>query len=57
MGVNGQLHTPGALSSGNEPPVLIGLEGEWAPEPIWTLWRRQKKYLLLPAIEPRSSNL
>jgi hypothetical protein len=28
------------------PPVLIILEAEWIPEPIRTLWRREK-YLAL----------
>jgi len=28
--VSGQLHAPS--------PVLIGLEAEWAPEPVWMRW-------------------
>jgi hypothetical protein len=27
---------------GKEPPVPIGLEAVWAPEPVWTTWRRDK---------------
>jgi hypothetical protein len=37
MGVSGQHHAPAAfLSSVKEPPVPIGQEAEWAPEPVWT---------------------
>jgi hypothetical protein len=35
--VSGQLHAPAVLPQGKEPPVPIG----WAPEPVWTTWRRQ----------------
>jgi hypothetical protein len=35
--MSGQLHTPAVLLSGKEPPVLIGEEPEWAPEPAWAL--------------------
>jgi hypothetical protein len=27
---------------GNEPPVPIGWEAGWAPEPVYTLWKREK---------------
>jgi hypothetical protein len=37
--VSGQLHAPAALPPGKEPPVPIGLETGWAPEPVWTTWR------------------
>jgi hypothetical protein len=40
MEVNGQLHVPSALPSGKLPPVRIGYEAGWAPEFVWTLWRR-----------------
>jgi hypothetical protein len=32
MGVSGQHHAPAALY----PPVPIGQEAGWAPEPVWT---------------------
>jgi hypothetical protein len=41
-GVTGQLHAPAALPPGKEPPVPILWEAGWAPEPVWTLWRKQK---------------
>jgi hypothetical protein len=42
MEVSGQLHAPAALTPGKEAAVLIGYEAEWAPEPVWTLWNREK---------------
>jgi hypothetical protein len=27
------------LPPAKEPPILIGREAGWAPEPVWTLWR------------------
>jgi hypothetical protein len=55
--VGGQFHEPTALSTGKEPPVLIGQKTVWAPEPVWTRWRREKILsLTLPGIELRSSN-
>jgi hypothetical protein len=30
-----------ALPPGKEPPVPTGQGGGWAPEPVWTLCRRQ----------------
>jgi hypothetical protein len=39
--VSGQLHAPAALSPGKEPPVPIGLEAGWAPDPGWTTWRSE----------------
>jgi hypothetical protein len=32
---------PGRFTPGKEPPVPIGEEVGWTPEPIWTLWRRE----------------
>jgi hypothetical protein len=45
MEVTGQLHAPGALSAGEETQVFIVLEAEWAPEPVWTLWRETENWL------------
>jgi hypothetical protein len=42
MEVSGQLHVPAALPLGKEPTVPTGQEAGWAPEPVWTLWRREK---------------
>jgi hypothetical protein len=42
MEVNGQLYTPASLSPRKESLVPIGYEAEWAPEPVWTLWSREK---------------
>jgi hypothetical protein len=37
MEVIGQLHAPAALPPGKKPPVPVGLEAGWAPEPVWTV--------------------
>jgi hypothetical protein len=42
MEVNGQLQAIAALTPGIGLPVPIGEEAGWAPEPVWTLWRRGK---------------
>jgi hypothetical protein len=39
--VSGQLHAPAAFAPGKEPPVPIGYEAGWAPEPVWTLETRE----------------
>jgi hypothetical protein len=37
MGVSGQRHAPAALYPRERtPPVPIGQEAGWAPEPVWT---------------------
>jgi len=41
MEVNGQLHSPAALLA-ERTPVHIGWESGWAPEPVWTRWRRKE---------------
>jgi hypothetical protein len=50
-----QLHATSALISGKEPPLPNMYEAEWAPEPVWMLWLREK-YLSLPEFEPRPSS-
>jgi hypothetical protein len=42
--VSGQLHAPAALPPEKEPPVPIGYEAGWAPEPVWTTWRRENSW-------------
>jgi hypothetical protein len=42
MEVIGQLHAQAALLPGKEPPVPMGLEAGWTPEPVWTTWRGEK---------------
>jgi hypothetical protein len=44
MKVSGQPQARAALPPGKEPPVRIGWEAEWAPGPVWTLWRREKYF-------------
>jgi hypothetical protein len=39
-----KLHAPAALPSKKEPRVPIGEEARWAPQPVWTLWGREKSY-------------
>jgi hypothetical protein len=42
MGVSGQ-HRPGrALPPGKEPPIPIGQEAGWPPDPVW-MQRLEKK--------------
>ena len=41
MDVNGQLHAPEALRPGERPPVSTEKKARLAPEPVWTLWRRE----------------
>jgi hypothetical protein len=42
MMVSGQLYAPAALLQGKKLLVPIVYEAEWAPEPVWTRWRREK---------------
>jgi hypothetical protein len=43
-GVSGQHHAPAALlPPGKGPPVPIGQEAGWAPQPVWTQ-RLQEKF-------------
>jgi hypothetical protein len=50
--VSGQHYAFAAISSGKEPPVPLAQEAGWAPEVVWTLWRREK-YLAASRLEPR----
>jgi hypothetical protein len=42
MEVSGQFHVSAALLPGKEPLVPTGREAGWAPEPVWTLWKKVK---------------
>jgi hypothetical protein len=42
MEVSAQLYAPADLTPGKEPTVPIEYEAGWAPEPLWTLWSREK---------------
>jgi hypothetical protein len=35
---------PAHFIPGKETPVLIGWEVGWTPEPVWTIWRREKNF-------------
>jgi hypothetical protein len=50
------LHASTALPMAQESSEPVG-EAGWAPEPVWTRWRREKNIPSLPltGIEPRSS--
>jgi hypothetical protein len=50
MEVSGRLYAAAALT-----PVLIGQEAVWAPEPVWTPWRKEQ--FLAPDVQPHSSLL
>jgi hypothetical protein len=46
-GVSGQRHSSAALyppPPGNGPPVHIGQEAWWAPEPVWTQRPEEKSF-------------
>jgi hypothetical protein len=56
METSGQIHTPASTSEIT--PVSTGKEVGEAPQPVWTLWRREKALSLLgielrfPVINP-----
>jgi hypothetical protein len=56
MELGGHLHAQVALPTGKELPVPIGYETGWAPEPIWTLWNKEKSLASpgnrTPAVQP-----
>jgi hypothetical protein len=47
MEVSGKLHALAALHLGKEPSVDIEEQTWWAPEPVLTLWRREKSLTLV----------
>jgi hypothetical protein len=55
MELTGQLHALDDLP-GERAPVPIGHKGGWPPEPVWTLWRRDKSLTRAgnqtPAVQP-----
>jgi hypothetical protein len=56
--VSGQLHALAALPPGKEPPVPIGYEVGWTPEPVWTAWNRViSKKLIEKDVRGRSRGL
>jgi hypothetical protein len=42
MEASGQLHAHAALPPRKESRVPSGQEAGWAPDPVWTLWSREK---------------
>jgi hypothetical protein len=55
MEVCGQLHPAAALTPGKEAAVVIRYEARQTPELVWRSGE-EKKFLLLPEIEPLSSS-
>jgi hypothetical protein len=47
MQISDQIHEPTALSQGNETPKPTDKEAGRAPEPVFTIWKREKKALAL----------
>jgi hypothetical protein len=39
---SGQLHALAALPPVKDRPVPTGQEAGWAPNPVWSLWRREQ---------------
>jgi hypothetical protein len=54
--MSGKLHDLASLTPKKEPEIPLGKEAGWAPEGVWTLWRKEN-VLLLPRIEPQPSSL
>jgi len=50
MEASGQHHTLAILPMGEEPPLPIAWEADWAPESFWTIWKREK-YLVSAGIQ------
>jgi hypothetical protein len=51
-GVSGQPHVLSVLFLGEQPPVPIVHDPGWAPEPVWTLRRRERSGV--PIMSPDS---
>jgi hypothetical protein len=47
MEATGQPQDPAALHPGEQLPLLVLQEAVWAPEPVWTLWWREKFSFLI----------
>ena len=45
MEVSVHLYAPTSSPPGKEPLADHEEEAEWAPEPVWTFWRREKSLL------------
>lgn len=56
MEVPGQHHALAGLLLVKEPPVPIGQEAGWVPQPVWAFWRGEE-FLATAGIEPRSGGL
>jgi hypothetical protein len=59
MEVSCQLHALASSRPGKEPQVPILFKVGWAPEPVWTLWRREKSYPCgnrNPAVHPLATH-
>jgi len=54
--LDGGQSLAGASPPRKEPPVSIGQEAGWAPEPVWMRWRRYKfparAGIQIPVVEP-----
>lgn len=48
--MNSQPHAPVVLPRGKEVAVPMEQEAGWAPEPMWTIWSREKS--VVPAAVP-----
>ena len=49
------FYTPAALPSGDEPPAPFTYEAQWDPEPVWTLWQRDKSDKSLASLHNHST--
>jgi hypothetical protein len=42
--MSGQFYATATLPRGKTPTVPIEKEAGWAPEPVWTTWRRENSW-------------